>query len=774
MLAVAAMAAFSCAKETENQNDAVKPEVKTPLVITAYTDDDIAPDTKTSLSGVSVVWTTTDVIAGYEGVTKHTSTSTAVSDGGKKATFTFSEVSVDANLDYLVYPAAAAGAYDAGLININLPSEQTAVANSFANGANLSLAEGLVDDDAVLFKNLGGLIGIQINNDDIASVKFSANEAMTGAGVVDPSDCSTLCDGAKYVKLSGGLANGTPYYAVIYPRTYSGLQIEVTNTSGQVATYTNDTPLTIERNDNLFIAELTIPSGKWVTPTKGSEYSWTLESGDLGVSATPATSVTKGSPLTTWDTAFTWSSSAFLNTDGTKGVQVGSGSNPCSALTLSTSGYTQYVESVVVNFSHASSGGAALSVTVGDTALKNGEKTVVNATNTATAYTFNAASLVKGDIVLRFTNSASKAFYVKSIVINPDTRTAVTLSFDDEAIDDQTTVSHTFTGQAVNSSTDATAVTSNIIWGITGDAITSSFSTSTGALVLNGSAGTATVTASFAGDENYKPANASYSISVSKVKLTTPSASASKSGTDAIAVSWTEDDALVASYTVTCTDQSNRSIDAGGTASTTFSSLDGGIYTVTVVAVPTDTDTYVSSDAWTSSSIKIGDDPVAFYTATFEGDGERQTDTGSNNYTGSDNTYTVSGVSWTLNYADAVSNANRLDGDGDIMARIAKNADTHPTAETANILSAEKTITKITFLSKLTNMTLAVQYHDGGTSWKTITPSKDTSVEATYGYSYTFTTPITVNTFKLKFTWSRSSGTAKIDSQLDDITVIGY
>ena len=607
MLAVAAMAAFSCAKETENQNDAVKPEVKTPLVITAYTDDDIAPDTKTSLSGVSVVWTTTDVIAGYEGVTKHTSTSTAVSDGGKKATFTFSEVSVDADLEYLVYPAAAAGAYDAGLININLPSEQTAVANSFANGANLSLAEGLVDDDAVLFKNLGGLIGIQINNDDIASVKFSANEAMTGAGVVDPSDCSTLCDGAKYVKLSGGLANGTPYYAVIYPGTYSGLQIEVTNTSGQVATYTNSTPLTIARNGNLFIAELTIPSGKWVTPTKGSEYSWTLESGDLGVSATPATSVIKGSPLTTWDTAFTWSSSAFLSTDGTKGVQVGSGSNPCSALTLSTSGYTQYVESVVVNFSHASSGGAALSVTVGDTALKNGEKTVVNATNTATAYTFNAASLVKGDIVLRFTNSASKAFYVKSIVINPDTRTAVTLSFDDEAIDDQTTVSHTFTGQAVNSSTDATAVTSNIIWGITGDAITSSFSTSTGALVLNGSAGTATVTASFAGDENYKSANASYTITVSKVKLATPTSpvAAEKSGDDAIVVTLPTGISNVGSYSVTCTGETTQVV-ASGTPSVTFSSLADGSYTVTVTAIPSDTSVYLNSDAWSSSEIIVG------------------------------------------------------------------------------------------------------------------------------------------------------------------------
>ena len=522
MLAVAAMAAFSCAKETENQNDAVKPEVKTPLVITAYTDDDIAPDTKTSLSGVSVVWTTTDVIAGYEGVTKHTSTSTAVSDGGKKATFTFSEVSVDADLNYLVYPAAAAGAYDEGLININLPSEQTAVANSFANGANLSLAKGLVDDDAVLFKNLGGLIGIQINNDDIASVKFSANEAMTGAGVVDPSDCSTLCDGAKYVKLSGGLANGTPYYAVIYPGTYSGLQIEVTNTSGQVATYTNSTPLTIARNGNLFIAELTIPSGKWVTPTKGEEYSWNAVLADFGTAGSPKASITAGSPSMTWTTEYTWGNPAtatkHLGTDASKGVQIGSASdaNKCSSLVLSTSGYTQYVESIRINFSHASSGSASVSVRVGETSLKNSGNTSVNASPTPTDYTFSGGSLVKGDIVISFENSASKAFYIKSIVINPDDRTPVTLSFASSDVKKTSSNYSDFTGQTVSSEPNVSDITSNIVYSKSDPSnIISSLNTSTGALVLNGSQGTATITATFGGNATYKPASVSYTVTVS-------------------------------------------------------------------------------------------------------------------------------------------------------------------------------------------------------------------------------------------------------------------
>ena len=102
--AIALLAAISCAKETEiSQEEPVV--IKNPKVIVAKTDDDIT--TKTSLSGVSVIWATTDVIMGWDGSGKYNSSSTAVKDEGKKATFTFSALSVEDDLYYLVYPASA-------------------------------------------------------------------------------------------------------------------------------------------------------------------------------------------------------------------------------------------------------------------------------------------------------------------------------------------------------------------------------------------------------------------------------------------------------------------------------------------------------------------------------------------------------------------------------------------------------------------------------------------------------------------------------------------
>ena len=426
MLAVVAMAAFSCAKVSEDIDNVPKDESssKTKVItITAEPDDDVLPDTKTSLSGVSIIWNDLDKVAGYDTVhDKVISDVTTVTDEGKKATFSFEAPLETESFYYLVYPATACGAGDDSEVEVTVPTNQTATANSFAPGANIAFAEVPTDVSKVKFMNIGGLISFIIHNDNISSVEFSANEVMTGIGSVDVNTgVATPGAGNKKVIVNGGLTNGNTYYAVIYPGTYTGLKIEVTNTSGQVATYTNSTPLTIARNGNLFIAELTIPDGKWVTPTKGSSITWNLNSGDLGTTGSPASSVTKGSPSTlTWTPAFTWSTATkYFGNDGTKGVQIGSNGNPCTKLVLSTSDYSQYVESVKINFSEASSGDEKVSVKVADEDLLYSGNKMAEASNSAVDYIFSTASLLKGDIEITFTNGSAKAFYIKSIVINP-------------------------------------------------------------------------------------------------------------------------------------------------------------------------------------------------------------------------------------------------------------------------------------------------------------------------------------------------------------------
>ena len=102
--------------------------------------------------------------------------------------------------------------------------------------------------------------------------------------------------------------------------------------------------------------------------------------------------------------------------DGTKGQQFGSGNKPYKELSVSTSAYSGGVQKIVINTSGASSISAKLTVTVGGVAYGS----QVPLTTTATSYTFNApaAGMQAGDIVLKYTQTSSKAIYIKSITIN--------------------------------------------------------------------------------------------------------------------------------------------------------------------------------------------------------------------------------------------------------------------------------------------------------------------------------------------------------------------
>lgn len=91
-------------------------------------------------------------------------------------------------------------------------------------------------------------------------------------------------------------------------------------------------------------------------------------------------------------------------------------------------------------------------------------------------------------------------------------KTPVLLSFSESAFNLTTATYDSFTGQVASANPDVAPIS----YAMTGDAI-GSVNSSTGAVTLNGSTGTATVTASFAGDATYRPATASYTITVSAV-----------------------------------------------------------------------------------------------------------------------------------------------------------------------------------------------------------------------------------------------------------------
>ena len=97
--------------------------------------------------------------------------------------------------------------------------------------------------------------------------------------------------------------------------------------------------------------------------------------------------------------------------DATKGQQFGSGNAPYKTMTLSTSGISGTITKIVINTSGAKSIAGTAKVQVGG--IDFGKE--ITLTATATDYTFEGSA--KGEVVILYTQTSSKAIYIKSIII---------------------------------------------------------------------------------------------------------------------------------------------------------------------------------------------------------------------------------------------------------------------------------------------------------------------------------------------------------------------
>lgn len=239
-----------------------------PLVLTAQQEGGEA--TRTSLSGTEVHWSDGDKVAAFVSNEAHTSTATEILSA-KSARFTFSDLAADAVVQYAVYPASAAvGLVGESVVTVTVPTEQTAVAGSFAEGSAVAIAKG--GSSTLGFKNVCGFLAFTINADGVQSVHIYANEKMTGTADVNWNSGNPTVNAFGTfaytgVKLKGPFTKGATYYAAVFPGTYTGLTLKLTHSDGYVSTYTNSNTLTISRKDNVVIAKnlalRTPTSGTW-------------------------------------------------------------------------------------------------------------------------------------------------------------------------------------------------------------------------------------------------------------------------------------------------------------------------------------------------------------------------------------------------------------------------------------------------------------------------------------------------------------------------------
>lgn len=190
-------------------------------------------------AGGSVNWTAGDQLAIFDNL------------GGKNifnnsdaAVASFSgEVSVGTTKFWGVYPADNVVSKNTadGTVIVDLPSDQTAAAGTFAEDLNISVTTGyktpgVASVDNITFHNVCGLISFKLPERIAAKkVTFKAsNRAIAGKLSVDCEDGNvTIVENAsESVSMSGDFAKGSTFYFVVTPGDITGFRIDVETNAG--------------------------------------------------------------------------------------------------------------------------------------------------------------------------------------------------------------------------------------------------------------------------------------------------------------------------------------------------------------------------------------------------------------------------------------------------------------------------------------------------------------------------------------------------------------
>lgn len=200
LLAVAAMAAVSCAKEITPETNET-PEVNPNLVeITLTATGESDEDTKAIFSGYpKIAWEGNEEISLLG---TNTGNQKLTANGkGHKTTFTgYADVTDD--VYYAVYPydANVSLTADGKLSEVTVPAVQTATAGSFDPKAYIAVAKS-TDKESLSFKAVGAFVKFKL--EDAENVK--------SVTIVSNSGANMACSATVVMKEDGGVSHGSPY-----------------------------------------------------------------------------------------------------------------------------------------------------------------------------------------------------------------------------------------------------------------------------------------------------------------------------------------------------------------------------------------------------------------------------------------------------------------------------------------------------------------------------------------------------------------------------------
>lgn len=207
-----------------------------------------------------------------------------------------------------------------------------------------------------------------------------------------------------------------------------------------------------------------------------------------------------------------WSKTGTTAKNDNYGTQLQKGAS------VTSPAFTEAIKTITINLTRSSNG---TTFTIGyikdgkTTTLKTFQKTDVNV-NSLKNYNVDVPTEAQVSGVKFVFTSTKASYYIKTITFTSGvSKTPTTLTFNKPTISIEEGNEATFTGQKATLKTGETVLDKAITYAYSGSEIFATFNTATGdATLKTGVYGTATVTATYAGDETYEKAVASYTVTV--------------------------------------------------------------------------------------------------------------------------------------------------------------------------------------------------------------------------------------------------------------------
>lgn len=536
--AFAALSVLSCQRELEPQGGELETNL-VPMQVVSSVDAKSSLELDGDAPTGRVLWDYGDEISVFDGVGARQFTTTDITDPeGHAHVVTFDgNVDADATAFAAIYPYSAgytAESYDASTRKIlaEIPSLQTvSEPGSYSRYANVCVAYAARDDQEqvpaedeeyimtqMFFRNVGGLLKFTLSQDGVhrsVTIRTSDASPLTGA-IVATADTGTAVaaetGSADFVTIAaadGGFLAAGDYYAVVLPFSDKTVSLEF---SDNLLSKKRKSSAKISlgraaiRDLGTIDSGVTYPDGQFLILAKKNDKYYALKAEKDGENDRMVSVGYTGSTVSyLGDADLVWTlsksnASYILSNDG---KYLGYQGTENRAFWLEAGEEWKEINYLLDITAQATEGLYYV------TLHANGAKYLSRNSNSS-FFAFYGNNGQYADLV-----------FVPAAV---ETRTRVVMSFSQSDVARTTSDYAAFTGQTVTvmaGEVDVTAaVAPSVRYVMEGDEIGSVVEAS-GAVTLNGTKGTATVTARFTGDDTYAPAeDVTYTITVAESAVT--------------------------------------------------------------------------------------------------------------------------------------------------------------------------------------------------------------------------------------------------------------